>query len=133
MKLQIGIDGKTYEVEVEVIEEDTQTRPGGYQPPYAESAPTTVRSQPVASAPAPAAAAEGPVDEAKVCRSPVAGMVIKINVEVGQMLEADELIMVLEAMKMETNVTVPGPGKVKAIKVAQGDGVKVNQVLVELE
>ncbi|HIJ63009.1 MAG TPA: acetyl-CoA carboxylase biotin carboxyl carrier protein subunit, partial [Rhodospirillaceae bacterium] len=93
MKLQIGIDGKTYEVEVEVIEEDTQTRPGGYMAPYVETA-TTVRSQPVASAPAPAAA-EGPVDEAKVCRSPVAGMVIKINVEVGQELEDDELIMVL--------------------------------------
>lgn len=130
MKLQIGIDGKTYEVEVEIVEEDNQSRPGGYLPPYPETA-TTVRSQPVAAAPAPAA--EGPVDEAKVCRSPVAGMVIRIDVKVGQQLEADEQIMILEAMKMETVVTAPGTGKVKAIKVAQGDGVKVNQVLVELE
>ena len=133
MKLQIGIDGKTYEVDVEILEEDTQPRPGAFLPPYPETA-TTLRSQPVPSAPAPApAAADGPVDEAKACRSPVAGMVIRIDVTVGQQLEQDEQIMVLEAMKMETVVTSPGAGKVKAIKVAKGDAVKVNQVLVEFE
>ena len=41
--------------------------------------------------------------------------------------------MVLEAMKMETNITAPVAGKVKQVTVAQGDGVKVNQVLVEFE
>ena len=60
-------------------------------------------------------------------------MVIRIDVTVGQQLEQDEQIMVLEAMKMETVVTSPGAGKVKSIKVAKGDAVKVNQVLVEFE
>jgi len=132
LKLQIGIDGKTYEVEVEVIEEDNQPRGRGFVPPYAETGVTTVRSQAVPAAAAPAAAEE-PADEAKVCRSPVAGMVIKVNVQAGQQIQQDELIMVLEAMKMETNVTAPVAGKVKSVKVAQGDGVKVNQVLVEFE
>ena len=41
--------------------------------------------------------------------------------------------MVLEAMKMETNVTAPHAGVIKTVQVAQGDSVKVNQVLVEFE
>jgi methylmalonyl-CoA carboxyltransferase small subunit len=80
-----------------------------------------------------AAAPEGNVDEAKVCRSPIAGIVIKINVQVGQQLQANDLLLVLEAMKMETNVTAPVAGKVKNIHVNPGDGVQVGQLLVEFE
>jgi methylmalonyl-CoA carboxyltransferase small subunit len=132
LKLQIGIDGKTYELDVEVIEEDHAPRPRGYLPPHAP--PSTLRSLHAPPAPVSAEApAEGPVDEAHVCRSPVAGVVIRIKAEAGQALKQDDLIMVLEAMKMETNVTAPVAGTVKKIKVAEGDGVKVNQVLVEFE
>jgi methylmalonyl-CoA carboxyltransferase small subunit len=42
-------------------------------------------------------------------------------------------MLVLEAMKMETNVTAPVSGKVKSVTVKPGDAVKVNQVLVEFE
>ena len=130
MKLQIGIDGKTYEVEVEVLEDDAIQRHPNYGPypvvpstvPAAVPAP---RTQPLA--------AEENADEEKLCRSPVAGVVIKVNVEVGQSIQANDLIVVLEAMKMETNVTAPGTGKVKTVRVAQGDAVKVNQVVVEFE
>ena len=130
MKLQIGIDGKTYEVEVEVLEDDAVQRHPNYGPYPA--VPSTVS----AAAPAPrteAPAAEENVNEEKLCRSPVAGVVIKVNVEAGQSIQANDLIVVLEAMKMETNVTAPGTGKVKTVRVAQGDAVKVNQVVVEFE
>ncbi len=56
-----------------------------------------------------------------------------MNVEPGQMIQSNDLIMVLEAMKMETNVTACGAGKVKSVRAAQGDSVKVNQVVVEFE
>ena len=132
MKLEISIDGKAYQLDVEVLEEDRAPKHRGYLPPH--HPPSTVRSLLTTPAPASAPAAdEGPVDEAHVCRSPVAGVVIRIKAEVGQTLHQDDLIMVLEAMKMETNVTAPVTGKVKAIKVAEGDGVKANQVLVEFE
>ena len=131
MKLTMTIDGKTYEVDVEAVEDD-QPRPRGYLAPHAP--PSTLRSLHVPPAPVPATgAAEGPVDEAHVCRSPVAGVVARIGVTIGQPLQRDDLIMVLEAMKMETNVTAPVAGTVKAIKVEVGDGVKANQVLVEFE
>jgi methylmalonyl-CoA carboxyltransferase small subunit len=130
LKLQIAIDGKKYEAEVEVLEEDTAPRQpsfGSYQAPVS-AAPST----PVASA-ASAPAAEENVDNAKVSRSPVTGVVIKVNVAPGQTVKADDLLVVLEAMKMETNVTASSAGKVKSVRVAQGDPVKVNQVIVEFE
>jgi methylmalonyl-CoA carboxyltransferase small subunit len=131
LKLQIGISGKTYEVEVEVVEDDAIPRQPNYGP-YAP-VPSTLKSAPVPAAPTQSAVAEENVDEEKVCRSPVAGVVIKVEVEPGQAIEADQLLMVLEAMKMETNVTAPGAGKVKSVRVAQGDAVKVNQIVVEFE
>lgn len=131
MKLQIGIDGKTYELDVEVIEEDHAPRPRSLVSPYSAT-PTTITLAPCAPAPV-AGADDGSVVESKVCRSPVSGVVIRINVQVGQELQPNDLIMVLEAMKMETSVTAPFAGKIKAIKAVQGDGVKVNQVLVEFE
>lgn len=87
----------------------------------------------VASPETGAPAAEEGVNEAKVCRSPVAGVIVKLNVQPGQTLQTNDLMMVLEAMKMETNITAPVAGKIKTITVAHGDGVKVNQVLVEFE
>lgn len=131
MKLQIGIDGKTYEVEVEVAEDDTAPRlpnSGPYLP-----VPATVQFRPVPIAHAPSRESGNGVPDAKVCRSPVAGVVIKVNVQPGQRLRANDLMIVLEAMKMETNVIAPAAGTVKAVYVAPGHAVKVNQVVVEFE
>lgn len=129
MKLQIGVDGKTYEVEVEVVEDDEIPRLPNFGPYQAFQA--TVQSTPVSRTPLPAEPDN--VNEDKVCRSPVAGVVIKVNVQSGQQIQANDLLMVLEAMKMETNVTAPAGGTVKNVKVAPGDAVKANQVVVEFE
>jgi methylmalonyl-CoA carboxyltransferase small subunit len=132
LKLQIAIDGKAYEVEVEVLEEDAPQRPSSYTPYPAF--PSTVQSTPPSHSIGPQPeTTNGNVNEAKVCRSPVAGVVIRVNIQPGQQLQANDLMMVLEAMKMETNVTAPTPGVVKTIKVQPQDAVKVNQVLVEFE
>ena len=132
MKLQIGIDGKSYEVEVEITEDDTAPKPH-YIPAHA--AATVLSAAPVAPGAASnrAPADEGPVDEAKVCRSPIAGMVTRVNVQEGQQIQPNDLLLVLEAMKMETTVTSPVAGKVKKVRVAQSDGVQLHQILVEFE
>jgi methylmalonyl-CoA carboxyltransferase small subunit len=131
LKLQVGIDGKTYEVEVEVLEDDASPR----QPSYAPHQPLPAAAQPmpVASAQTPVSAAVENAGEDKLCRSPVTGIVIKVNVEPGQPVQANAPIMLLEAMKMETNVTAHSAGKVKNVRVAPGDSVKVSQVVVEFE
>ena len=61
------------------------------------------------------------------------GLVIKVNVKPGQPVQAGDLMMVLEAMKMETNVTAPRTGIVKSVHMAPGDSVKLNQIVVEFE
>jgi biotin carboxyl carrier protein len=59
--------------------------------------------------------------------------VVRVNAQVGQQIQANDPLLVLEAMKMETNITSPVAGKIKAIKAGVGEGVQVGQVLVEFE
>jgi len=125
VKLKITINEKTYEVEVEAVEPETPAVARG------PVEPAQVRL-PASPPPAPAPAGP-PVNEDKVCRSPVSGVVVKIVAQPGQALQAGDILLVLEAMKMETNITAPVAGKVAAIKVAPGDAVQSGQVVVELE
>ena len=131
MKLKITVDNKVYEVEVEA----TETEPAGmptyvYQgsaPPRMPMAPAGV--PPVAAAPV----AQGPVNEEKVCRSPISGIVVKVLVQAGQKIQPGDRLLVLEAMKMETNITAPVAGTVAKVNANQGDSVQSGQVLVEFE
>jgi methylmalonyl-CoA carboxyltransferase small subunit len=127
VKLKITIDQKTYEVDVEPAEPETAAPPlRGYP-----IEPAQVRLPAAAPSAPPAGAA--PVNEEKVCRSPVSGIVVRVVAQPGQSLQAGDVLLVLEAMKMETNITAPIAGKVAAIKAKQGDGVQSGQVVVEFE
>lgn len=131
MKLNVKIGEKTFEVEVEAVEPETPMAMNRHL--VAGSAPV-VR---VPAAPTPAApkapAADKAVDEAKVCRSPVSGIVVKVSAQVGQTIQTGDVLLVLEAMKMETTITAPAAGKIAAIPVNPGDSVQSGQVLVEFE
>jgi len=127
MKLTITIDGKTYEVDVEAAEPELPAAPTHLTGVNISSAPLRV---PAASAtPAPAEQ----VNEDKVCRSPVSGIVVRVAAQVGQTLQQGDILLVLEAMKMETNITAPSAGKIAVIRVNQGDSVQAGQVVVEFE
>ena len=124
MKLQITIDGRAYAVDVEVLEDEESQQTPSFAAPYAAHGAGGGHTQ----------SASGVWDaEEKACHSPVMGLVIKVNVEPGQTVEEGALILVLEAMKMETNVTAPRAATVKSVHVKPGDPVKVNQLLMELE
>ena len=69
----------------------------------------------------------------KVCRSPVSGIVVRLIAQPGQNLQVGDPLMVLEAMKMETNITAPIAGRIAALRVAQGDNVQSGQIVVEFE
>jgi methylmalonyl-CoA carboxyltransferase small subunit len=128
VKLKITIDQKIYEVDVEPVEqENPNLPPRGY---VTEPAAVRVPASPV---PAPRPAAAEPVNEEKVCRSPVTGTVVRVMAQVGQTLQTGDVLLVLEAMKMETNITAPVGGKVSAMRVNVGDSVQSGQVLVEFE
>jgi methylmalonyl-CoA carboxyltransferase small subunit len=72
-------------------------------------------------------------DEQKVCRSPIGGMVVRVSAQVGQQIQAGDVLMVLEAMKMETSITAPVNGKIAKVNVNAGDAVQGGQVLIQFE
>lgn len=124
MKLQITIEGKRYAAEVEVLEDDAiEELPG--------AEPESWIPPPGAYTPSRQTELHSPDD--KLYKSPVTGLVIKVNVVPGQMIEAGHVILVLEAMKMETSITAHHAGMVKTVSVASGDSVKLHQPMVELE
>lgn len=66
-------------------------------------------------------------------KAPMPGLVLEVSVTEGQELQKGDQVLILEAMKMENVLKSPGDGKVKAIKVKQGEAVEKAQVLIELE
>ena len=130
MKIKVTVDNKTYEVDVEAVEPETAPHP----PTGYVVNPAAVRVP--ASVPNPAAkpASGGQVaDENKVCRSPISGIVVKVSAQPGQTIQSGDILLVLEAMKMETNITAPVNGKIAKVNVNAGDSVQNGQVVVEFE
>ncbi|MBV8487000.1 MAG: biotin/lipoyl-binding protein [Planctomycetaceae bacterium] len=133
MKLKITVDGKPYEVDVEVFEPEPP-QPGYYQPSHSGHARVPAAAPVAPPRPVASPSASAPVsDESKVCRSPFAGTVARVNAQAGQTIQVNDVLLVLEAMKMETVITAPIAGKVAKINVGEGDAVQQGQVLVEFE
>jgi biotin carboxyl carrier protein len=132
VKLKITIENKTYEVDVEAYEpEPAVTPPRGY---VIEPSSVRMPAKPAPSAVRPGESiSDGPVDEDKVCRSPVSGIVVRIVAQPGQHLQAGDPILVLEAMKMETSITAPAAGKIARITAEAGERVANGQILAEFE
>jgi methylmalonyl-CoA carboxyltransferase small subunit len=126
MKLKITIDSKQYEVDVEVAEAEVS----GHA--RLQAVESSAARTPVMTAAAPPAESSSIV-EAKVCRSPVSGIVASVTAQPGQTLQVGDVLLVLEAMKMETQVTAPVAGRVATIKVKAGESVQSGQILVEFE
>lgn len=131
MKLRITVEGKTYDVDVEVLQEGQ----GNFAP--VASAPA-VTAAPIAPEPVvrqtPAVPLAPPSNGGgdQVVKAPIAGTVIDLKVAVGDAVHVNQVLVVMEAMKMETNIASPVAGKVAAIHVSPRDAVKAGQVLVEL-
>lgn len=125
-KFRITVDGRQYDVTVEDLGETPSyiiPSPGDMNVPPAPPAP------PAAPAPAEAAAqAAGPGDEV----SPLAGVVVSIEVTPGQAVKEGDKVMTLEAMKMKTAVISHHSGQVKNIAVKVGDAVEAGQVLLTI-
>jgi methylmalonyl-CoA carboxyltransferase small subunit len=129
LKLKITVDGHVYEVEVEVAEPETPRH--SYVPPLGHA---RVSAAPTVATPSPTSAGQAPVaDESKVCRSPLAGVVSRVAVKPGQAIQVNDILIVLEAMKMETVITAPIAGTIARINASEGDGVSQGQVLIEFE
>ncbi len=66
-------------------------------------------------------------------KAPMPGLILSINVEVGQEVQENETLLILEAMKMENNFSSPRAGIIKSILIQKGDAVEKGQLLIEFE
>ena len=125
----VTVNGVTYTVTVEEIGE-VAAAPAAAVPAAPVAAPVAAPAPAPAApkaAPAPAPAAGG-----EAVKAPMPGTILKMNVKVGDKIEKDSLVCILEAMKMENEIFAPVSGTVTAINAPQGATVNTGDAIVTL-
>jgi biotin carboxyl carrier protein len=75
----------------------------------------------------------GSTKQVNFIKAPMPGLILEINVEVGQEVKENDPLLILEAMKMENIITSPRDGIIKSIDAKKGDAVEKNQLLINFE
>lgn len=115
---RVNVNGSVYEITIEVIDKsEIKAAPAPAAAPVATPAPS-----------APAAAPAG----ATTITAPMPGTILKVNVANGQTVKKGDVLMVLEAMKMENEIMAPADGVVNSVSVANGASVECGTVLCVL-
>lgn len=132
MKYKVTLNGKTYEVEVEVgkvvlLDEYEACAPAPAAAPAAVAAPAAPAAPAAAPAPAPVALSDGePVN------APMPGNILRIDVKEGDKVKAGQTLLILEAMKMENEIAAPKDGTVVQIATSKGAVVETGTPLIVL-
>ena len=129
MKYKVTLNGRVYEVEVE---EDTAMLVDEYEAYVPAPAPAPVAAAPVAVPAAPAAPAAAAPVAGESIPSPLPGTILKVNVSAGQAVKEGDVLIVIEAMKMENDILAPRAGTVAQVIAAKGATVNTGDVLVVL-
>ena len=133
MKYKVTLNGRTYEVEVEKGQAMLTDEYEAYAPAPAAPAAAPVPAAPAAAAPAPAAAAPAAVTAAgESVNAPMPGAVLRVEVSQGQAVKSGQLLLVMEAMKMENEILAPRDGTVAQILVQKGTAVDTGAPLLVL-
>lgn len=117
-RFNITVNGKAYDVAVEEVD-------GGTAP--ASPAPAAAAPAPAAPAPKAAAPAGG-----TAVNAPMPGTILDVKANVGDTVAEGQVLMVLEALKMENDIVAPKAGKVVSINVKKGDTVNSNDLLASI-
>ena len=120
-KFNVNVNGTAYEVMVEEITGAAASAPAAVAAPVPAAAPAT--AAPVASVPA----------GGEKILSPMPGNILAVNVSVGQVVKKSEVLMILEAMKMENEIMAPRDGKIASVNTEKGATVNSGDVLAVIE
>jgi len=115
--LRITVNGTVYDVQVEEVDGSAAPAPVQTAAPAAKPA----------HAPKPAATAGG-----EPVKSPMPGTIINVNVTAGQSVKKGDVLVVLEAMKMENEIKAAKDGKIISVSVNKGESVDTGTVLVTI-
>lgn len=124
-KFIINVNGNSYEVEVEEV--------GGASAPVSRPAPKAAPAAPAAPKAAPASAPVTASAGQEVIESPMPGNIWKILVKEGQEVKSGDVLLILEAMKMENEILAPRDGKVASITTSEGSAVNTGDKLVIMD
>lgn len=120
-KYKVNVNGTNYEIAIELIDADAKVEEIKTAPAQAPAAPAPQEAAPAA----PAAA----VGNGETVNSPMPGNILAINVNVGDTVSEGQVLMILEAMKMENEIMAPISGKITSIGVTTGAVVESGAVL----
>lgn len=130
--LKITVNGTAYDVQVE----ETVTASASAQPvaPVAPVAPLPKIKETAAPASEPAQAPKTAVPaDAELVACPMPGTIVSVNVQPGQSVKKSDVLVILEAMKMENEIMAPHDAVVAAVHVNKGDSVNSGSPLVSLQ
>jgi biotin carboxyl carrier protein len=116
MKLRIDIEGEAFEVAVEMLPDEPEYQPGTIEIPETVLRPRTPLK----------------LLEDTFCRSPIAGRIVAVLAAPGQFIHKNEPVLIIEAMKMEIEISPAVDGVLESIKVKAGESVSTGQLLFEL-
>ena len=128
MKYKITLNGRTYEVEVEAGKAMLLDEYEAIAPAAPAAAPAA--AAPVAAAPAAAPAAPAVTGAGDAVNAPMPGTILKVNVQNGQAVKEGDVLVVLEAMKMENEILAPKNGTITQVLVSKGSTVDTGAPMV---
>ena len=130
MKYKVTLNGRTYEVEVEAGKAMLLDEYEAIAPSAPVAAP--VAAAPAAAAPAPAAAPAAPAvtGAGDAVKAPMPGTILKVNVQNGQAVKEGDVLVVLEAMKMENEILASKAGTITQVLVSKGSTVDTGAPMV---
>ena len=126
---RITVNGASYDVSVEELS-------GGAAPVAAPVAAAPVPAPAPAAAPKPAAPKAAPAAAgagAVKINSPMPGNILSVKASAGQAVKKGDVLMILEAMKMENEICAPQDGTIASVQVSAGDSVESGDVLVTMD
>lgn len=125
----ITVNGKRYEVEVEVIHDDEAIES---QQTYRSPVPTINSYVSPVNTPLPTKV-KTPASAKKTLTSPINGVILDIPVKEAQNVKTNDVLFTVEAMKMKTNIASPQDGKIKTIHTKVSETITAGQILITFE